>query len=735
MQEEEKQGLLLQEEINFVMGLDGDEEKPSDEKEEDVQRVLEYITNKNKTKSKYVSGYMCEPETALEKFQFVWKMATMYDDKPPEFLKKEILSFHLVQSFPEDLNISDEEVHQCGIELLERINKHQGVVCSHVHPVVDELGEVHGKCKHNHILFNAYIEPTKIDPDHPNRKKYNDCNETYQQLQLWNDEIAIEHGLPIIQDPDLKRRGSWTESTEAHYGRSWKEYVRWDIDHARREANNWDEFVKNIEKAGYMLRGRKTLTYITPSEKPYEGKRIRATTLGQEYTKENLELFWALRDRIDAEVLETLKGEKVPVLFALSLRYEGPLTVDVPLGLAGKKEKKYYALPLVKSDRSREALASYFDGRELYTIRDATGAFVSKATGAEVFSYLNTLRCGEEELFYWLKEEEKKKEEAQLRELWARLDEEEKEKRKRREESEQKARQRTEELKYYYVSQYKNTRTGEPYKTYLYDKNGRKRTSIDLLFMLAITIIKDEGGLWDDPNPPLEKINEPIFGPPNWKAENMLKAMHMAEEEGLYTFEDICEHLQHMDTNYSRAKEALKRNEKRFENMKKVACALEDYKKNVALIERIEALPQSEEKEQLEKQYAEDISKYSVAKRRLSVCNLLVENKPNAEGILDFQEQYKEIGDSIQSTREFLEISKERFRKIRWLQYQTYLAESKFFCYGPKYSPESAEEKRNALSDEKNPPSLIATIKDAAARSSAQPQAAQQKTKGKEFSR
>lgn len=676
---------LSQEDVADNMDFDGDIEAFSNEEEHDIERVLRYMGNEDKTENKYISGYLCNPENALLDFASTWAVSQDGVEHTAQLTSDEVLSFHLVQSFPEDLVISNEEVHQCGIELLEKIQKHQGVVCSHVHAVVDEDGEVHGKAKHNHILFNAYIEPSQIDPEHPERRKYNDCTTTYRQLQIWNDEIAIDHGLPIIQEPDLMRT-SWKENTEARYERSWKQLVKWDIDHARREANNWDEFVGYMEKAGYTLRDGKELSYHTP----YSENRIRAKRLGQEFTKESLELFWVLRDKIDAELLAALKGEKVPVLFKLSQQHQGPLTVDVPLGPAGKEEKKYYPLPLIKADRSREVLSTYFNAKELYDVRDASGAFVSKATGQEVVSYLDALRRDEEELFLRLLEEEKEKEQARLREEWE-LAEEKEYKRKKREEEAQKGRARTE----YYISQYKNTRTGQPYEVYLYDKNGRKRTSLDLMFMLAITIIKDEGDLWDIPNPPPEKIEIPTFGPRDWKTQNMLDAYHTAREEGVSTTAEIAERLQQLGANYSRARKAVEKTERALKNMSRVAAALEDYEATHVLVERIEALPESEEKEQLMKQYEQDIARCRSAKSTLYASKILTNTGLNNEAVLDFRWRREDMETNLPQMQQRLDEAKEAYRRMKKLQYQTQLAENKFFCYGPAYSPERAEQRRD----------------------------------------
>ena len=221
--------------------------------DDNTVRVINYMANKDKIESKYISGYLCDPENAISDFDIArtLTLAMAGEHRPKE---TGAIAFHIVQSFPKELDISNEEVHQCGIELCEKINAHQAVICSHVHPEIDEKdGKIHGECKHNHILINAYIHPDKIDPEKPNVLKYNDCKESYAQLRKWNDEIAIAHGLPIIRNPDDERTYSWVESDAVNKGLSWKERVRLDIDSARNISSNWTEFISAMENRSSII--------------------------------------------------------------------------------------------------------------------------------------------------------------------------------------------------------------------------------------------------------------------------------------------------------------------------------------------------------------------------------------------------------------------------------------------------------------------------------------------------
>lgn len=259
-----------------------------------VNRTLEYIGDESKA-GRYISGYLCNPNQA--EFQF-WVTKKINCSRIGEKVEEDTGNYfyHIIQSFPEEIEISDDEVHRCGIELVEKLGLYQAVVASHVHPVIDEEGEHHGKCKHNHIVMNSHIYHEFVDPNNPYKMKYNDCRESYARLQLINDQIAIEHGLPIIANPEKGHGYSWFESRAVKEGKSWKQRVRIDISNVMRSCNDMNSFVETMQAAGYEIRFGHSrdkgdyIAYTTP-----ENQRIGDYNLGREYLKNDLENYWSLK--------------------------------------------------------------------------------------------------------------------------------------------------------------------------------------------------------------------------------------------------------------------------------------------------------------------------------------------------------------------------------------------------------------------------------------------------------
>jgi len=646
------------------------------EHEEDINRVIHYMANKDKTQSKLVSGYLCDPDVAAEDFRYARMKTLALKGADNVDLQKDTMSFHLVQSFPEELNISDEEVHQCGIELLKKLDKHQGLVCSHVVPVRDEEGEVHGKCKHNHILINAYIHPSKFDPEHPRRVKYNDCIETYKQLQIWNDEIAIDHGLPIILNPDLDKVYSWKESAEVKAGHSWKERMRLDIEAARREANTWEQFVQYMNNEGYTLRDGKYVSYTAPDGK----HKARGETLGTPYTRQGLELYWTLRDRSMHALTNTVQENQAPPLLQLAISQDTPLTVNVPLGQSTEGERAYYPLPLVKAQRKREVLNTYFSEHDLYDVKDSSGKVVASATGAEIVECLDMLRRGQDELYRKWQQEMEQTSDQEQKQQWEDIVRQEQEaaEQRQRERYQQRQRQRQ------YVSKYKNSRTGKPYHTNLYDeKTGRRRTSLELIFLIAMVTIKSEDGLWEVKNPPPDVRTSPNFGPTDWKIQSMIDALYVSEEIGLESPSDVAEKLQEVGAAYSRARAAVNRSQNALDKMKGLAFGLREYEETRAIAERIDALPDGPEKEKMLEQFATEIERYQKAR---SIMNGYKVN--TQDQIRDFWRRYDDITRNLPEMQERYDNLKEEYRKVKTLNYRLTLAQTELFCFGPAYDPE-----------------------------------------------
>lgn len=618
------------------------------ENESDLSRVMEYVSNKQKIRNKYISGYLCEPETAEDDFYCAKHVTCQHAMKTPRDDDNEIQAFHIVQSFPEDLDISDEEVHQCGIELVERLGKYQAVIASHVHPIVDEEGEAHGRCKHNHIVINAYMHPEKVDEQHPERIKYASTQRDYAQLRFWNDEIAVEHGLPIIRNPDNERKFSWYEAEMEAKKTSWKGRVRLDIDEARRVTGSWDEFAALMERNGYKVLDRgTTVTFLCPDGQ----HKVRGKTLGRPYSREGLENYWALRDQVQREVQDAVAVNKNLTILELAIAKKG-LTVAIPLGEEGLEHVQYHQIPLDRTQLSAKALGTYFRRKDHYDVCDAEGNAVAAFSGAELITWFKD----NERL---LKEAEKEEQAGRDPDAWKTSGD------------------------YYYNEKFRNSQTKEHYRVRNKDEDGSPIGLLRLMFILACVILKKEDQLWKPRRIPKDKENDPIYGRTDWKIQNMLDSLAVAREEGLESPADIEDRLQLVGATYSRIRASLRRTEAARDQMEPMAKAVKQLRETQNIAEKVLAMPAGPERIAAEKQYAMELAKYKEAKATLYRNGL-----GTPEKVAEFEQRYTSVCENVARLQEKFEDTKEDYRRLKKLQYNANLAQNAQYVYGPAYETE-----------------------------------------------
>ena len=172
-----------------------------------------------------------------------------------------------------------------------------------------------------------------------------------------------------------------------------------------------------------------------------------------------------------------------------------------------------------------------------------------------------------------------------------------------------------------------------------------------------------------------------MFGPPDWKTENMLASLHYATEEGLNNPVDVDNRVNEVGASYSRARADLKRSTAALEHMKPLAEAVADWRETKDLMEKILALPEGPEKEKMVTQYESELAKYKKARASMYAAKL----NTNAE-IADFLIRYDEIRKKMPEKEERLEKAKEEYRKIKKLQYNILLAQNEQYVYGADYS-------------------------------------------------
>lgn len=640
--------IASEEEENIVTGMD-------------FNAVLAYMKNDEKThrvdeiQKKYISGYMCDPEMAVEEFLRAKKINLSRQEKT---LDEETgnWAYHIIQSFPENLDISDDEVHQCGRELCERLGLYQAVICSHVHPVINEKGEISGKCKHNHILINSHIHPDKIDPESPNIFKYHNCRETYAQLQKWNDEISLEHGLPIIRNPELGKKYSWYKSQKENEGASWTKQVAKDIKNTMRFCSNWEEFKKQMTEQGYFIRETgKTITYYTPEHTETHKQQIREKRLGKEYTKAELEKYWATIGKTkESSTVKKSNLAQLNLIKSLIKQYDTNLFAEV----VTKTKNKTYTLDIpIKNPRrnmAEKVLKTYFEPEKTYNLCTEDHIPIAQVTGQDLFDYYEQLQ-------------------------------------KEREKKQKKTEYEPDREEYYYDKTKINHKTQRPYKISLWDNNGRRRTTLELICILAIVVIKNEHPRTNvEPTMTFKGIDgEYVYAKTDWKLQNMYNTMVMAREMNVESSTEVNKKMDRIGKEVARKRKQFKSLSEQYNQMETINENIDAMESVKGICEQIYNMPDGEEKDAAMTAHAAELEQYKTAKRYLHTKNINTDDQ-----IADFKTRFSSVSEHFKEVETELQSANEEYRKLKRINYNLTLAQNNYYCYGPSHPQFAVEQQK-----------------------------------------
>ena len=228
-----------------------------------VNKALAYILDPAKTDEQlYVSSYGCAAsDAAAKEFEWTRNLAAQQGMQIPK-----VIARHLIQSFDVG-EVSPEVAHEIGKQFADEWlkGKYEYVIATHIDK---------GHC-HNHIIFNAvnYID----------YHAYRSNKRTYREMRQLSDEICKEHGLSVIP-PSQSKGMSYKEYTEAKRGTSWKQKLKQTIDRCIITAKDYDEFLKQMQEAGYEIKTGKYISFRAIGQERF----TRAKTIGENYTEERI---------------------------------------------------------------------------------------------------------------------------------------------------------------------------------------------------------------------------------------------------------------------------------------------------------------------------------------------------------------------------------------------------------------------------------------------------------------
>ncbi len=223
----------VKDDLNRVLNYIKNENKTKEEMSDGLKEVLTYTTQGYKTNEKeYITGINCDPKTALTQMMNTKLSYNKMDGR---------LAFHAVQSFkPREL--TPDECHKLGIQLAKQMwgNRFEVVVSTHLDK----------KHLHNHFVVNSV---SWVDG-----KKYDNKKADIDHFREINDAICKEHGLNVIDKPSGKAMNYGEWNAEKNDGIYFRKIIRYDVDSVLSYARDPDQFVEGLEAMGYEVDLSKT---------------------------------------------------------------------------------------------------------------------------------------------------------------------------------------------------------------------------------------------------------------------------------------------------------------------------------------------------------------------------------------------------------------------------------------------------------------------------------------------
>ena len=223
----------VKDDLNRVLNYIKNENKTKEEMSDGLKEVLTYTTQGYKTNEKeYITGINCDPKNALTQMMNTKLSYNKMDGR---------LAFHAVQSFKPG-ELTPDECHKLGIQLAKQMwgNRFEVVVSTHLDK----------KHLHNHFVVNSV---SWIDG-----KKYDNKKADIDHFREINDAICKEHGLNVIDKPSGKAMNYGEWNAEKNDGIYFRKIIRYDVDSVLSYARDPDQFVEGLEAMGYEVDLSKT---------------------------------------------------------------------------------------------------------------------------------------------------------------------------------------------------------------------------------------------------------------------------------------------------------------------------------------------------------------------------------------------------------------------------------------------------------------------------------------------
>ncbi len=238
-----------------------------------VKQIVNYVTEKNKTETKFVTGINCNSYTVVEEMQMT--KAQYQKEGGRQYA-------HIVQSFNPEDKITPEEGHQIGLEFIEQSKKLKGyeiLIATHL-----DKGHLH-----NHIVVNSV--------SFENGKKFHTTKKDLEEFKVISNNLSLQHNLTVPAKGTTvtsfnRDKYKVIEKGATGKGKSFVLDTALIISQILSSARSREEFIKKMEKEKYKVNWsdtRKHITFTTPDNKKVRSSNLEKTFKEYKFSKEGIE--------------------------------------------------------------------------------------------------------------------------------------------------------------------------------------------------------------------------------------------------------------------------------------------------------------------------------------------------------------------------------------------------------------------------------------------------------------
>ena len=229
-----------------------------------LKKSLDYVINPKKTANgELIRSYKCYPPTAKSDFILSKQLYARQTGRNQG--DRDVIAYHMRMSFKPG-EVTPEKALELGNELAHRWtkDKHQYIVAAHT----DTANP------HVHIIYNS----TNLE----HNGKWQDFKRSAIVLRRVSDQLCLEHGLSVIENPALSKGFNRDE----YMGQKKKPTVRDQLcqlmDQLLPQCHNLDDLLTALRESGVEIKQGKQLSFKLPEASRF----VRHDTLGDSHSLE-----------------------------------------------------------------------------------------------------------------------------------------------------------------------------------------------------------------------------------------------------------------------------------------------------------------------------------------------------------------------------------------------------------------------------------------------------------------